>query len=109
LQILSALTIYEYNPLSISALFLPFGTIITLTFLVKNLVTQTLPIPSPRLLLRTIKRTELYTRSSSLSKAPFLLKAKRNGMTALNLMKDVLLTGLAPIVWQLGAQKAQNS
>jgi len=109
LQILSALTIYEYNPLSISALFLPFGTIITLTFTVKNLVAQTLPIPSPRLLLRTIKQTELYTRSSSLSKAPFPLKVKRNGKTALNLMKDVLLTGLGPIVWQLGAQKAQNS
>jgi len=51
----------------------------------------------------------MYTRSSSLSKAPFPLKAKRNGTTALNLMKDVLLTGLAPIVCrQLGAQKAQN-
>ena len=40
---------------------------------------------------------------------PLFLNAKRNGMTALNVMKDVLLTGLAPIVWQLGAQKAQNS
>ena len=84
--ILSALTIYEYNPLSISALFPPFSTIITLTFLVKNPIAQTLPIPSQRILLTTTKRTELYTRSSSLSKAPFLLKAKRNGTTALNLM-----------------------
>lgn len=30
-------------------------------------------------------------------------------MTALNMVKNVLLTGIAPIVWQLGAQKAQNS
>ena len=78
-------------------------------FLGKNLVVQTLPIPSPRLLLRTIKRTELYTRSSSLSKVPFLIKGERNGMIVLNLMKDVLLTRLAPIVRQFGAQKAQNS
>jgi len=40
---------------------------------------------------------------------PLFLNAKRNGMTALNVMKDVLLTGLAPIVCrQLGAQKVQN-
>ena len=90
---------------SISALRHHYNT----NFLVKNLVAQTLPIPSPRLLLRTIKRTELYTRSSSLSKVPFLLKAKGNGMIALDLMKDFLLTGLVPIVWQLGAPKAQNS
>ena len=66
-------TIYVYNTLSISALFPPFGTIITLTFLVKNLVAQILPIPSPRLLLMMIKWTELYT---TLSKAPLLLSQK---------------------------------
>ena len=43
LQILSALTRYEYNPLSISDLFVSFSTIITVTFLVKNLVNTDTP------------------------------------------------------------------